>query len=106
MLSVVRSWWAARGLVKKVEMLETRVLNLLADVFESPDATAHVKQTRILLAGEERQWICGTEAQIEQAATRMARRTKQCVTVAVAIAHYHRRGCKDLPAGGLDVVGN
>jgi hypothetical protein len=70
------------------------------------DSVDNIKHNRILLCGEERQWVSGTETEIDEAATRMARRTKQCVTVAVAIAHYHRRGCKDLPAGGLDVVGN
>lgn len=66
----------------------------------------NVKHTRILLCGEERELVSGTEEEIDDAAHRMARRTKQCVTVAVAIAHYHRRGCKDLPGGGLDTVGN
>lgn len=71
-----------------------------------PGEVNDVKHSRILLCGEERKWVSGTESEIDAEACRMARRTKQCVTVAVAIAHYHRRGCKDLPAGGPDVVGN
>ena len=106
MFSMIQSWWDARGIVRKVEHLESRVLTLLSDLWPPGSTAYHCKETRILLAGEERLWVTGTESEIEAAACRMARRTKQCVTVAVAIANYHRRGCKDLPAGGLDVVGN
>lgn len=82
-------------LSKSVEVAEQRM--------ESED---HMKLSRILISGTERLNVSGTQSEVEAAAMRMSRRTKTCVTVAVAVGHYHRRNCDELPRGGFTEAGD
>lgn len=50
--------------------------------------------------------VSGTQSQIEAAASRMARRTRGCVTIAVIVGQYHLRTCEQFPRGGFDPEGN
>ena len=72
----------------------------------SSDTEDHMKLSRILISGTERLNVSGTQAEVEAAAMRMSRRTKTCVTVAVAVGHYHRRNCDELPRGGFTEAGD
>ncbi len=95
----------------QLDALEERLLTLLADLwyrgrFRQPSTEPDMKVTRMLLSRNHVVTITGTERQIRAAAERMARRTRSCVTIAIAVGHYHRRGCEERPAGGYDAVGN
>lgn len=102
--------WAARKMI--VFAIHERLRNLESSVtmaerlIKGPRLEESVRITRLLLSGEERLEVTGTEDQIVEAAARMARRTRSCVTVAVVVAYHHRRGCTDRRTGGFDTVGN
>lgn len=123
--SRMRRWWRSAeeaalafgevlGVTSEIEKLELRVIALLADLWHRRVATATgcaedkatMQITRILISGDEQVRVTGTEDQINTACARMASRTKTCVTVAVIVGHYHRKGCDERPAGGLQMVGN
>lgn len=65
-----------------------------------------MKLDRLLISGTEVARVTGTQDEIAAAASRMARRTRSCVTVAVVVAHYHRRNCEVHPRGGFIEEGN
>jgi hypothetical protein len=103
MIKICFDWLAiCLGVPDRLHQLSKSVA-LAEQWMESED---HMKLSRILISGTERLNVTGTQAEVEAAAMRMSRRTKACVTVAVAVAHYHRRNCGDLPRGGFTEVGD
>jgi hypothetical protein len=95
--------------------LEERVLKMLAELWHRCQVAGHVERgddlmdeimrTRLLFSFDRNMKthhvrVTGTQAQIEAAAQRLARRTKSCVMVAVIVANYHTRGCEEHPRGG------
>jgi hypothetical protein len=102
--------WAARKLLvlqiqERLRRLESSV-TLAERLVHGLHAVDSTRVTRILLSGSERITVCGTESEIADAAVRLSRQTKNCVTVAVVVAYHHRRGCDDRRTPGVDMVGN
>jgi len=117
----IRSWVAASDalvgivtrdlLLNKVEQLEARVLFMMADLWyriHHPEVSmADARVNRMLISHDRDDpgnthtlVVTGTQEEIEAAAQRLSRRTRSCVTVAVIVGRYHRRGCDDLSRGG------
>jgi hypothetical protein len=103
--SLVRRVLAIR---QRIRSLATSVDILDAMLSEQPStrsAMDEIKRTRLLFSFDRNMKthhvrVTGTQAQIEAAAQRLARRTKSCVMVAVIVANYHTRGCEEHPRGG------
>ncbi len=86
--------------------VRTRIRNLERSVSTAEKWLEDMKLTRTLTSGSEELTVTGTQDQIDAAAARMSRRTRKCVSISVVVGHYHRRGCDQCPAGGIDTVGN
>jgi hypothetical protein len=93
--------WVTRKLV--VLSIQERLRNTDRIVRVGADSA---QLTRILISAGECHDVTGTEAQIADAASRLASRTKSCVTVAIVVAYHHRRDCADRRTSGIDSVGN
>lgn len=104
-----RLWWtlASRlllGLDDRIRDLERSIQ--LAENMVRDQQEHGMKITRVLLSADQRVTVTGTQDEIDAAARRMARLTRSCVSVAVVVSHYHRRGCGQRPQGGFEVEGN
>lgn len=107
----VRSIYARSvALLSEIDSLEGRLLFVLGELWNRRSVKGTMSKTnatRILLSGNERRIVTGTDDEIGLAAERMRRRTRKCVTVAVIVGHYHVGACESRPtSGGYDPEGN
>jgi hypothetical protein len=64
------------------------------------------KKQRLLVSGDQVVVFEGNDHELRAAMSRLAGRTRSCVTVAVVVGEYHRRGCMTRRGGGYDPAGN
>ena len=94
-------------MMRDIEQLEHRTLSLLADLWKrQPPYVMRNAVKRILVSGDQIVVFEGNDHELRAAMSRLAGRTRSCVTVAVVVGEYHRRGCMTRRGGGYDPAGN
>lgn len=97
----------ASGILVEIDLLEGRTLSLLAGLWKRlPSYAMRNSVKRLLVSGDQIVEFEGNDHELRAAMSRLAGRTRKCVTVAVVVGRYHRRGCLTRRGGGYDPVGN